>query len=254
MRVYREHDDRQVDVQKLLGRMSEERDQIKEEMLRKIRETKTNLLAKTRDQLHTTTKRVIMENEQMTTELQYQSRETEKIIDRLDTVVAENGRLKRELANCEDEKVMLAKRSYFLQKLIHKLNDKLKIAEASAPQQLSKSQKENWKAGLDPKEARIRQLETRIDELEEALRGSSGVGSGGGGGGGGGVTAAAAHLPSALPRPRRTASTTNNSSSTAVVATPSTSTAALPSSTVSSAAPRVVNAPLARTGEPDIVL
>ncbi len=32
----------------------------------------------TEDQLHTTTKRTIMENEQMTTELQYQSKETER--------------------------------------------------------------------------------------------------------------------------------------------------------------------------------
>ncbi len=44
-----------------------EKTKIRYAMIRKIKETKNSLLAKTKDQLHTTTKRVIMENEQMTT-------------------------------------------------------------------------------------------------------------------------------------------------------------------------------------------
>ncbi len=54
---------------------------LKKEMLAKIKETKLSLLAMTEDQLHTTTQRTIMENEQMTTELQYQSRQTGFVCD-----------------------------------------------------------------------------------------------------------------------------------------------------------------------------
>jgi hypothetical protein len=56
------------------------KEQLKSEMIKKIREAKLNLLAMTEDKLHTTTKRTIKENEKMTTELHYQSRETEKIL------------------------------------------------------------------------------------------------------------------------------------------------------------------------------
>jgi len=47
-----------------------EKERLKKDMLTKIKETKLSLLAMTEDQLHTTTKRTIMENEQMTIELQ----------------------------------------------------------------------------------------------------------------------------------------------------------------------------------------
>ena len=46
-------------------------DQLKKDMLQKIRETRDALRAKTKDQLDATTKRTIMENEQMTTEYFY---------------------------------------------------------------------------------------------------------------------------------------------------------------------------------------
>lgn len=67
-------------VEKLEKRTIMEKDRLKNEMLRKIKETKLSLLAMTEDQLHTTTKRTIMENEQITTELQYQSKETERCV------------------------------------------------------------------------------------------------------------------------------------------------------------------------------
>ena len=50
----------------------QEKENLKREMLMKIKETKQNLLSMTEDQLHITTKRHIMENENMVTELQYQ--------------------------------------------------------------------------------------------------------------------------------------------------------------------------------------
>lgn len=61
-----------VHVSELERRNVSEKNRLKKEMLRKVKETKLSLLAMTEDQLHTTTKRTIMENEQITTELHYQ--------------------------------------------------------------------------------------------------------------------------------------------------------------------------------------
>jgi hypothetical protein len=57
-----------------------EKEVLKREMLRRIKETKLTLLAMTQDTLHPTTKRTQQENEQMTTELAFQSRECEKLL------------------------------------------------------------------------------------------------------------------------------------------------------------------------------
>ena len=57
----------------------QEKDRLKKEMLLKLRETKANLLKMTDNQLDTTTKRTIAENEQMSSELAWQSKETEKV-------------------------------------------------------------------------------------------------------------------------------------------------------------------------------
>ena len=50
----------------------QEKDRLKKEMLLKLRETKANLLKMTDNQLDTTTKRTIAENEQMSSELAWQ--------------------------------------------------------------------------------------------------------------------------------------------------------------------------------------
>ena len=65
--------------------------------MRKIKETKLSLLAMTEDQLHTTTKRTIMENEQMTIELQYQSKETEKLLVQNEKLKEENASMRRQV-------------------------------------------------------------------------------------------------------------------------------------------------------------
>lgn len=67
-----------------------EKSRLRHEMMSKIREAKSSLLAMTEDQLHTTTKRTILENQQMATELHYQSKETERLLRRNDQLVAEN--------------------------------------------------------------------------------------------------------------------------------------------------------------------
>ena len=95
-------------------------------MLNKIRETKLRLLAMTEDQLHTTTKRTIMENEQMTIELQYQSKETQKLIKTTNEKNKNLKNLKRQIDLHKNTENMLAKRTYFLQKLVDQLQAQIK--------------------------------------------------------------------------------------------------------------------------------
>ena len=49
-------------------------------MLKKIREMRTNLLSLKKEQLSTTTRLTILQNHQLTSELEYQSKQTEKLI------------------------------------------------------------------------------------------------------------------------------------------------------------------------------
>jgi len=107
-------------------RFLSERERLKKEMLNKIRETKLRLLSMTEDQLHTTTKRTIMENEQMTIELQYQSKETQKLIRNTNEKTKNVNNLKRQITLHKNTEAMLAKRTYFLQKLVDQLHAQIK--------------------------------------------------------------------------------------------------------------------------------
>lgn len=52
----------------------------------------------TEDQLHMTTKRTILENEQMSSELQYQSKQTEQLLQRNTDLTEQNNTMKQEIA------------------------------------------------------------------------------------------------------------------------------------------------------------
>jgi hypothetical protein len=116
---------RQQDIDVLERKMFHEKERIKKEFLIKIKETKQNLLSMTEDQLHTTTKRTIMENEQMTTELQYQSRETERLLKMNTKLRSDNKQLKRSVGLTEEAGREYAKKTHFYQKLIKKLHEKI---------------------------------------------------------------------------------------------------------------------------------
>lgn len=108
-----------------------EKERVKRDMLEKIRDTKKNVLAETEDQLHFKTKRTMMENEQMQLELQYQSREAEKLLKKNKKLVGQRNALEIELQLSQDQERELAKRTQFYQKLIKKLHEKLKSRDES---------------------------------------------------------------------------------------------------------------------------
>lgn len=109
----------------------QEKDRLKKEMLLKLRETKANLLKMTDNQLDTTTKRTIAENEQMASELAWQSKEAEKLIKKNDKLVADNGSLRRELELARQTEAEMAKKVNVYQKTLDTLMSKLSSLEAS---------------------------------------------------------------------------------------------------------------------------
>mmetsp|Transcript_64254 Transcript_64254/g.186280 ORF Transcript_64254/g.186280 Transcript_64254/m.186280 type:complete len:526 (+) Transcript_64254:118-1695(+) len=109
-------------------------DQLKKDMHRKVREMREMLRAKTKDQLDQTTKRAIMENEQMVTELHFQNKESERLLNSNNKLLEENAQLRRNLAIHKDLENELARRTHVYQKLIKKMDQRQK-AELSAKDQ-----------------------------------------------------------------------------------------------------------------------
>lgn len=135
----------------------QDREKWKRETAQKIKETKIQMMKLTDNQLEMTTKRTIMENEQMSIELAYQSRQTEKLLHKNQTVMEENSDLRRQLELSRQTEEELAKRNNVYQKTIKSLLTKLKEQGAA--------QEENGDL--------VSSLEERISDLEGQLHLSS---------------------------------------------------------------------------------
>jgi myosin heavy subunit len=152
-------------VSELERRNIAEKTRLKKEMLRKVKETKLSLLAMTEDQLHTTTKRVILENEQMTTELQYQSKVTERLLEENSQLKEQHATVARQLELHEDAERILATRTHFFHKLIKKLNERVRTLEAQqATNQTRFGQRER------EIEEELLRRDDAVRALEQALR------------------------------------------------------------------------------------
>lgn len=104
---------------------SAERDRLKKELAQRIKDTKANMKKMTDAQLEMTTKRTIVENEQMGSELVYQARQTEKLLDRNEHLASEHSRMAGELEEARGVEQELAKRNHVYQKTIRTLTAKL---------------------------------------------------------------------------------------------------------------------------------
>jgi len=103
----------------------QDREKWKRETAAKIKETKIKMMKLTDNQLEMTTKRTIMENEQMSVELSYQSRQTEKLMSKNTVLVDENGDLRRQLGLSKQTEEELARRNNVYQRTIKSLLSKL---------------------------------------------------------------------------------------------------------------------------------
>ena len=98
-------------------------------MLYKIKETKANLLALNDEQLQTTTRLTILQNHQLTTELEYQSKQTEQLLFKNNKMKTQIETLKRDIEIHKEVEKELAKRSHFCQKVIKRLKQQVKDFE-----------------------------------------------------------------------------------------------------------------------------
>lgn len=96
-------------------------EKLRKEMLYKIKETKANLLALNDEQLQTTTRLTILQNHQLTTELEYQSKQTEQLLYKNSKMKTQIDTLKRDIQIHKEVEKELAKRSHFCQKVIKRL-------------------------------------------------------------------------------------------------------------------------------------
>ncbi|RLO00368.1 hypothetical protein DYB28_002592 [Aphanomyces astaci] len=133
---------------------------------------KKNLLARTEDQLDTTTKRTMMENDQMISELQYQSKETEKLLVKYKALETEVVHLRLQLKVNKDTEVEMAKRTHFYQKLIKKLNERVQSDHVAARTHAALAQgQERTKTDVNKaNEDMIALLQTKSNGLETQLR------------------------------------------------------------------------------------
>merc|ERR1719443_2134794 len=91
--------------------------------MKKIDSTRDLLRKSTRDRVDDATKHAIMEKNQMATDLQFQCKETERLIARNETLTEENTKLRRHLAVHRDLENELVKRSHLQQRMLKKLTD-----------------------------------------------------------------------------------------------------------------------------------
>lgn len=107
-------------------------------MLYKIKETKANLLALNDEQLQTTTRLTILQNHQLTTELEYQSKQTEQLLFKNNKMKSQIETLKRDIEIHKEVEKELAKRSHFCQKVIKRLKQQVKELEQEKTEMLTK--------------------------------------------------------------------------------------------------------------------
>ena len=94
---------------------------LEEEMEYKVKETQANLMALNDEQLQTQTRLTILQNHQLTTELDYQNKNTEALVVKNDQMTKQIETLKRNISLHKNIEKQLAKRAYKSQKIIAQL-------------------------------------------------------------------------------------------------------------------------------------
>ncbi|GAX79973.1 hypothetical protein CEUSTIGMA_g7412.t1 [Chlamydomonas eustigma] len=146
----------------------QDREKWKRETAQKIKETKIQMMKLTDNQLEMTTKRTIMENEQMSIELAYQSRQTEKLLSKNNVLVDENGDLRRQLELSKQTEEELAKRNNVYQKTIKSLLSKLK--EQGMQQEESSSIVTDLETHVSDVEGQLKLSQLQVEELLHQLQ------------------------------------------------------------------------------------
>eukprot|EP00455_Lapot_gusevi_P036641 TRINITY_DN407_c0_g1_i4.p1 TRINITY_DN407_c0_g1~~TRINITY_DN407_c0_g1_i4.p1 ORF type:complete len:593 (+),score=137.52 TRINITY_DN407_c0_g1_i4:82-1860(+) len=170
-----------LQIEEMAKKNNAEREALKKEMLSEIKKTKQVLLSLTQDTLHPTTKRTQQENEQMSSELAYQSRENEKLVQKNKLLRAENEKIKASIRQKAENEKVLATRTHFFQKLIRKLQEKIKQAAQLHQDAVQHSASRGGSQGSDKghlegaasqfaRQELIKSLQSRYEELQQACQ------------------------------------------------------------------------------------
>ena len=113
-----------------------------------------------KEQLDSKTRLTVLQNYQLTTELEYQSKQTEKLFFKNQKLIQQVKSLKRDVEIHKQVEGELAKRSHFCQKLTQKLKAKIKEV---------KSEIEEYNAGISNHKkntlAKVKENEVKIERL-----------------------------------------------------------------------------------------
>eukprot|EP00002_Diphylleia_rotans_P022491 TRINITY_DN4405_c0_g2_i1.p1 TRINITY_DN4405_c0_g2~~TRINITY_DN4405_c0_g2_i1.p1 ORF type:complete len:448 (-),score=113.59 TRINITY_DN4405_c0_g2_i1:1302-2645(-) len=108
----------------------QEKDRLRKEMLGKVKEARNTMLKMTDSQLASTTKQTMIENEQMSIELAYQSKISKEILQNYQKVKEECSQMKMHIKLLEDEVSKYAQRSSSAQKVISMLVQKVRLLDS----------------------------------------------------------------------------------------------------------------------------
>ncbi|KAG7381105.1 hypothetical protein PHYPSEUDO_006481 [Phytophthora pseudosyringae] len=125
----------QTQVQDLERNNLLEQARTKQELLGRMQAAKAELMLRTNDQVASTTHRTLLENEHFTQELAFQSRETEKLLERLDETQQEVSKLRAQNKVLEATEQVMAKKNRYYQKVLAKLQQP-KVSDGSSAVQL----------------------------------------------------------------------------------------------------------------------
>lgn len=151
-------------------------EKLRKDMLYQIKETKAQLLSLNDAELQSTTKLTIQQNHQLTSELEFQSKQTETLLYKNNKMSEQIIALKKDIEIHKQVENELAKRSHFCQKVIKKLRQKIKeLNEEIENAKKSKSTKaDKFKSKEDKwdgakKEELISFLESKLEEIQKRL-------------------------------------------------------------------------------------
>lgn len=143
-------------------------DKLKKEMLEKIQVTKTELFALKKEQLEPKTRLTVLQNYQLTTELEYQSKQTEKLFFKNQKLLEQVKALRRDVEIHKQVETELAKRSHFCEKLITKLKKRLNEIEEESHELRAEieNNRNNAAAMHDRNEIKQRRLDMMAKDKE----------------------------------------------------------------------------------------
>ena len=142
-------------------------DKLRDEMLHKVRDMRSNLLSLKKEQLETTTRLAVLQNHQLTSELEFQSKQTEKLLFENEDMNKKLSNLQKDLEVHKQVEEELAKRSHYSRGIIKKLT--AKIAELEQEIEILEGRNKEGKGSAKESEQENIKKEEIIHSLDKNL-------------------------------------------------------------------------------------